>query len=94
MKNIIRLLAFSLLWSSLAYALTVPEEITQEAMLPNSDTHHPLPLMAVWSTGTQWEAWEDQRRTPDSIHADLADQHDQGGPSPYAEFSHARSLDA
>ena len=55
MRNIIRLVIISMLWLSSAHAMTVPEEITQEATSPNSDTNHPLPLMATWATGRVWD---------------------------------------
>ena len=33
---------------------SVTEEIAREASAPNSETNHPLPLMASWQAGTQW----------------------------------------
>jgi hypothetical protein len=37
-----------------AHAQSAAMEITREAIAPNSDTNHPLPLMASWNSGTQW----------------------------------------
>jgi hypothetical protein len=34
--------------------LGTANEITREATAPNSETNHPLPLMASWQAGTQW----------------------------------------
>ena len=39
---------------TLSIVVTVAEEITREATALNSDTNHPLPLMASWEAGTQW----------------------------------------
>jgi hypothetical protein len=35
-------------------AQSAAAQITQEATAPNSETNHPLPLMASWQAGTQW----------------------------------------
>jgi hypothetical protein len=37
-------------------SMTAAEEVKQEALAPNGETDHPLPVAASWATGTPWDA--------------------------------------
>ena len=50
------LFSLALIPSLPAWALSTAQQILQEATAANSETNHPLPLMASWSGSNQWDA--------------------------------------
>ena len=46
-------------------AQTVAEDIRREATAPNSETHHPLPLVGTWRSSSEWRYSEPNGFSPD-----------------------------